>query len=568
MKNKNDKLPLVSIIIPVYNGEDYIYLAIESALRQTYKNIEIIVINDGSTDNTEKICKKYGDLIKYIKKENGGVSTALNLGIKNMKGSYFSWLSHDDLYLPNKIETEINYLKNNNLLDSNTILYSDYGFIDEKSNFNIVMRKFHKLLNQNSAYALYHAAINGLTLLIPKQAFVDTGTFDENLRCVQDYQLWFNMYKKGYKYVHIPEVLTLTRRHSKSVTNTSPKVITEGNNYLLNLIKYFNDKQKVKLEGSIYDYYNYSYNKYVDDSYNEFIDYCKKEINKIEKTNVSKLDKYKVSTIITFTDHINNTIKSIKSVLKQSFQNKNIILINNNSTVKVDKIEKLVSDNKDVIKYIKLKNKDNLDIVINKEIENSDCDYFCFLESGSTFKPKKIEIQLLKTICSSENISFTSFYNEELNKDFYYGKYTGLIDLDNINYHCIIKSTIMIKKDLLVKYIKKKIYISDFYYFLDKYLNNNRILGIYDVLVSIKKKKKNTRTLKYNYDYIKKEMKRYQYLQSDEYKLVSKIRYKIFRKKDVLTYKLDYNKLCSGKITGVVKKCEKIKKNIVRRNEK
>ena len=89
MKNKIDKLPLVSIIIPVYNGEDYIYLAIESALRQTYKNIEIIVINDGSTDNTEKICKKYGNLIKYIKKENGGVSTALNLGIKNMKGSYF-----------------------------------------------------------------------------------------------------------------------------------------------------------------------------------------------------------------------------------------------------------------------------------------------------------------------------------------------------------------------------------------------------------------------------------------------------------------------------------------------
>ena len=108
--------PLVSIIIPVYNGANYLSDAINSALNQTYKKIEIIVVNDGSNDYdaTEKIALSFSDQIKYIKKENGGVSTALNVGIQAMKGEYFSWLSHDDMYTQNKIESQIDFLKINN----------------------------------------------------------------------------------------------------------------------------------------------------------------------------------------------------------------------------------------------------------------------------------------------------------------------------------------------------------------------------------------------------------------------------------------------------------------------
>ena len=99
----------VTIIIPVYNGSNYVREAIDSALAQTYKNIEILVVNDGSTDEgaTRDICLSYGDKITYYEKENGGVSTALNLGIEKMTGDYFSWLSHDDLYYPDKIEKQM-----------------------------------------------------------------------------------------------------------------------------------------------------------------------------------------------------------------------------------------------------------------------------------------------------------------------------------------------------------------------------------------------------------------------------------------------------------------------------
>ena len=109
----NEKeLPLVSIIIPIYNGSNYMREAIDSALAQSYKNCEVIVVNDGSDDNglTEKIALSYGNKIRYFYKENGGVSSALNFGIKQMKGIYFSWLSHDDRYYRDKVKKQIELL--------------------------------------------------------------------------------------------------------------------------------------------------------------------------------------------------------------------------------------------------------------------------------------------------------------------------------------------------------------------------------------------------------------------------------------------------------------------------
>ena len=123
--------PLVSIIIPVYNGSNYLKEAIDSALAQTYDNIEIIVVNDGSNDEgkTEAVALAYGDKIRYFSKPNGGTSTALNVGIRNMRGEYFSWLSHDDQYYKDKIACQIEELSK--LENKNTIMMSDLDGIDE-----------------------------------------------------------------------------------------------------------------------------------------------------------------------------------------------------------------------------------------------------------------------------------------------------------------------------------------------------------------------------------------------------------------------------------------------------
>ncbi len=90
----------------------------------------MIVVNDGSSDGgkTEEIALSYGDRIRYFRKENGGVASALNLGIREMRGEYFSWLSHDDVYLPRKVEREAAALA---ARGDDAIAYSDYEVIDE-----------------------------------------------------------------------------------------------------------------------------------------------------------------------------------------------------------------------------------------------------------------------------------------------------------------------------------------------------------------------------------------------------------------------------------------------------
>lgn len=217
----------VTIIIPVYKGKKYMREAIDSALAQTYKNLEILVINDGSPDNgaTDKIARSYGDKVRYIYKENGGVSTVLNMALKEMTGDYFSWLSHDDVYYPEKIEEEVKYLEEHNLIGKKAILYSDYDLIDKDSILITKSIKPHKETVEKPEYALLRGHINGITLLIPKRAFDECGNFDEKLRCAQDYELWYRMMKAGYDFIHIPKILAKSRVHENQVTNTDRKSV-------------------------------------------------------------------------------------------------------------------------------------------------------------------------------------------------------------------------------------------------------------------------------------------------------------------------------------------------------
>ncbi len=209
--------PKVSVVIPVYNGSDYLREAIESTLAQTYNNIEVLVVNDGSNDGgkTEEIALSYGNKIRYFNKENGWVSSALNLGIREMKGEYFSWLSHDDQYYPQKIEAQINYL--NILEDKTIIIYTDFSYIDENSHIKSEYLVKHVPPEHFRPAFIWGGIINGCTLLIPKKCFETYGVFDENLRATQDYDLWFR-FSEMYSFVHLPLLLVKSRIHPNQDT--------------------------------------------------------------------------------------------------------------------------------------------------------------------------------------------------------------------------------------------------------------------------------------------------------------------------------------------------------------
>lgn len=311
----------VSIIIPVYNGEKYIEKAINSALKQTYNNIEVIVVNDGSVDNTEQICKSYGKKIKYFKKENGGVSSALNVGIKNMTGEYFSWLSHDDLYFPEKIEKQIAYLNKLNM--RNVILYSDYWCMDKNEKlFSEPCIIDKDLVDEKPLYALLRGFVNGITLLIPREAFNKCGYFDESLRCTQDYDLWWRMFKE-YDFLHMQELITKTRIHKNQDTKKSPVVITEGNELWKRMIEDVPDNVKVQYEGSVYNYYYEMANFLQTTPYNEAKKFCINKCMIIDKKKYLKKPikkpSYRFKGIIKYTKN-HGIISTIKKIFKKLFK--------------------------------------------------------------------------------------------------------------------------------------------------------------------------------------------------------------------------------------------------------
>ena len=223
--------PLISIVIPVYNGSNFMADAIDSALSQTYKNMEIIVVNDGSTDEgkTEEIALSYGDKIRYYAKENGGVSSAINLAIHHMKGEWLSWLSHDDMYKPEKLEKQVRFL--NKLIEERQVkdikdicVYSalerinaDGKFLSKKSiEVPSQMTPIDSLIFNIKSYS-----IGGCTVLMSKKILDEVGGFDESIRTVSDADLWYRMMLAGHKFFYSDEVIVMSRQHKQQVGNRS-----------------------------------------------------------------------------------------------------------------------------------------------------------------------------------------------------------------------------------------------------------------------------------------------------------------------------------------------------------
>lgn len=204
--------PLVSIVIPVYNGANYLRDSIDSALNQTYSNCEVIVVNDGSSDNgaTENIALSFGDRVRYFRKENGGVATALNLAIREMKGDFFSWLSHDDLFLPDKIQSQVAFIAGR----TDVVAYGNFEIIGSNAK-QLGIRRERKIPSGLFKYYLvFSHPIHGCTTLIPKKILHVVGEFDESLRTIQDYDLWYRI-AKHYEFVHQDAILARFRIHER-----------------------------------------------------------------------------------------------------------------------------------------------------------------------------------------------------------------------------------------------------------------------------------------------------------------------------------------------------------------
>lgn len=252
LKNQKDK---VSIIIPVYNGERYLKEAIDSALAQTYSNLEVIVINDGSVDRTEDIALSYGNKIRYFSKKNGGVASALNLGISVMQGEYFSWLSHDDIYLEDKIEKQMEIL--NNADNPNTIIWGNWlqkNMCTGQTNQIPPLYRFTIDQIQAETFPVLFGLINGCTLLIHKSHFKRVGVFDEKLTTAQDYDFWFRL-MRGQKTIYVQEYTVVQRLHEQQGSNTIPEFTRNCEENHMKMSKALTDNEIECLFGGKYKFY-------------------------------------------------------------------------------------------------------------------------------------------------------------------------------------------------------------------------------------------------------------------------------------------------------------------------
>jgi len=309
---------LVSIIIPVYNGENYLKEAIDSALAQTYEPVEILVVNDGSKDRTEEIAKSYGDKIRYFNKENGGVSSALNLGINNMRGEYFSWLSHDDLYIPEKIERQIVAIQEN----AERIAYSDYAVIDKKGKIIAKMDIAKKYPGENLAFGLFpilKQILNGCTLLIHKSHFMRVGGFDEKLRVTQDYDLWFKMLKDE-KIIYINEPLVMQREHGYQGTHNYQRNRIESDDLWLNILKNVTKEDACLLYNTECEFWDKQLEILYFTHFKKATAYAKERLKEVGDSKSSLLRLVKHIIYLTLSGFVNLTrVLNIQHLIRNSF---------------------------------------------------------------------------------------------------------------------------------------------------------------------------------------------------------------------------------------------------------
>lgn len=221
---------LVSIVIPAYNASNYLAEAIDSALAQTYPYYEIIVINDGSSDGgaTRAVAQSYGNRIRYFEKENGGCASALNFGIKVMKGKWFSWLSHDDLYLPEKLE-RLTALVDKYHLDADKVVLGCNDLImgpDRKVKPSL-FNNSTGILSPVQAFGetLNVKTINGCGLLIPKAILDKVGDFRVDYKHLLDREMWMRIASIGYSYCYTRNPYVISRVHSQQITVKAQKLL-------------------------------------------------------------------------------------------------------------------------------------------------------------------------------------------------------------------------------------------------------------------------------------------------------------------------------------------------------
>lgn len=204
--------PRVSVIIPSYNAEAFLSDAVESVLNQTWRDLELIIVNDGSTDGTGSLAQRLSEgdrRVKIVDKPNGGLSSARNAGIAAASGDAICFLDADDVFLPDKIERQAQFLEHAPSCD---FVYSDY-YVGDSQLTPIWLESVRPAMAKMEEYLLYRNGFAPLCPLLRSRLVVATGDFDETLRATEDWDYWIRAAQHG-RFCYLPGAVGIYRTHS------------------------------------------------------------------------------------------------------------------------------------------------------------------------------------------------------------------------------------------------------------------------------------------------------------------------------------------------------------------
>ena len=208
-----------SVIMPAYNSADYIAKALDSALSQTYQPAEVIVINDGSTDDTVRIVQRFGERVRCISQENKGVAAARNLGLQNARYEWIALLDSDDLWRADKLELQAAAILGNPPVDF--VCTGGYHFFEDKLERQMVAPP---------AAQLRERLMNGVPFAVSSVAFrlskaIEIGGFDTAMKYCEDWDMWHRLLNAGAQCACVDEPVTFYRRNPNGLYHQAANVL-------------------------------------------------------------------------------------------------------------------------------------------------------------------------------------------------------------------------------------------------------------------------------------------------------------------------------------------------------
>jgi len=218
----NKDFPLVSIVIPTFNISKYIKETLDSALAQTYGNVEIVVVDDGSTDDTPSIVKKYGDQVRFFRREeNKGIPTTLNEGIQYSRGEYVLFFDADDVFMPTTIERAVHCFQNHPEVDFvyfKFLIFYDQDGLEKSHEFVI---DYPKMLDRSNFPRFVKGNLLKFSqVMMRRKVFEEGAAIDQSVWYGGDWDLWLQFLSKGYCGLLCDESLFYCRVHGGGLSGS------------------------------------------------------------------------------------------------------------------------------------------------------------------------------------------------------------------------------------------------------------------------------------------------------------------------------------------------------------